>query len=170
MALSFDVSKVKNHEVVTTATAADGRTIWHPATDGLIWLSLTTGIPSITEKNADEVIERIRIIEEVFGAMRVGENLKGLYFTAEEIRAHIGLVTNASRKTRVEFSKGIMRRVEEKARDGARFRAIDIARRHITEGNRTKAEAHLVSEGFHSPMAAMKVVDDLIAEMGKVTP
>lgn len=75
-----------------------------PKSDAMIWHTLNTGIGTITPLNAAEVYARIALVEELYGpSLRMpdekdGGKLKPYYLTIDDVRAHIGLVTNASFK------------------------------------------------------------------------
>lgn len=101
MPLTWDVSKIADHDEVTTLQTEQGA-IWHPKTEALVWLSMSTGIATITEQNSDEVYARINLIERVRGAM-LGTNGESLFIEPEDVRKHIGLRTNASRLTKSQF-------------------------------------------------------------------
>src|SRR5262245_8466836 len=62
MPLTWDVTDVKDHDEVTTLVVVeDGveKRLWHPVTETLVWMSMSTGIGRITEANAAEVYARI---------------------------------------------------------------------------------------------------------------
>ena len=90
-----------------------------PATDCLIWSTMSTGIPKITEQNVDEFYRRVWMIEEIIGPMR-GHGKKTKRFTRDEVAAHIGLYSNASPMTKVQFGKHVARLLDERFRDATR--------------------------------------------------
>lgn len=130
MALNWDVSKIANHERVTTSPIrCEGRLQWHPATESLVWLSLHCGFSSITEKNAAEVADRVRIWQHYFGAQY--SNQRGeLKLSLEDIHDHIGLSTNASTLTTREFWDKVRRIMEREARLGST--RIDMQVRRVS--------------------------------------
>lgn len=69
-------------------------------------LALCLGIPSITEKNKEEVLFRIQLHENMLGARRyrmcVGGKVPQL-LTKKDIDAWIGLTTNGDKHPRAEF-------------------------------------------------------------------
>ena len=82
-----------------------------PVTDTLIWLTITIGINHISEKNVEEFIARVAETEALLGASmskwEEGGPMIPRPVTAEEIRAHIGLRTNASPKTKTAWRRDI---------------------------------------------------------------
>jgi hypothetical protein len=80
---------------------------WHPVTDSLIWLSMLCGFNEITEKNADMIAKRIAAYQNAFGPYLKGnKEILGdepLFINILDVRAHIGLRTNASSKTDAKF-------------------------------------------------------------------
>ena len=107
MPLTWDVTEVENHQQITTLVAERddpaygvkaGQEQWHPVTMALVWHSLSTGIGSITEKNADEVYARIELCERLHGpTLRDKDGERPI--TPEDVRAHIGLHTNVGQTT-----------------------------------------------------------------------
>lgn len=70
-------------------------------TKGLIFATIGLGIDRITEKNWREFAIRLRIWEQVVGCFCYHD---GHYFLPPQVvRQHIGLSTNASKKTRAQF-------------------------------------------------------------------
>lgn len=123
MALSWSVEKIKDSDEVTTLVVTEddpngrykaGDQLWHPVTEALVWLTISTGIREITAKNAAEVYARIHLLERLNGAQLIravdpetGERPEGqaAFITPEEVEKHIGLSTNASLKNRAQFFK-----------------------------------------------------------------
>lgn len=123
MPLSWNVENVKDNDEVTTwvpdhddpsGRYKAGDRMWHPVTEALVWLSISTGINEITEENAAEVFARINLSERLNGPQLIraidpetGERPKdaAAFITPEEVERHIGLWTNASPKTRTQFLK-----------------------------------------------------------------
>lgn len=107
MSLDFNVSKVKNHKVVTSKneiinTEGKTRLKWHPVTDALTWATMTIGINEITEKNWKDFYRRLNLYESLNGTFLT--SFKGQRFiTPLEVYTNIGLSTNASKKTEKQF-------------------------------------------------------------------
>ncbi|MEE8615533.1 MAG: hypothetical protein V3T11_10025 [Roseateles sp.] len=85
MALQWDVSKIKNHEKVTTVIK-DGEEHWHPVTDKLVWGCMSAGMGEITEDNWKTFLARLTVVESLWGCKTLT--------TAAEVYAHIGLEVN----------------------------------------------------------------------------
>lgn len=122
MPLTWSVENVADYENVCTITVTEdnpahglkaGDSIWNPVTTALVWLTLSTGINEITVDNADEFFARVNMLERVNGQQLIraqredGTRPDGAeaFITPEEVRAHIGLYSNASPKTRQQFLK-----------------------------------------------------------------
>lgn len=104
MALNWNVGKVKDFK--TVCYNADGKV--NAVTETLIWASMIIGVSDITEKNAEEFFFRISMREKLHGALRrdwSGENPVDVFVTWDEVKAHIGLGTNATNMTRAKFIK-----------------------------------------------------------------
>jgi len=104
MALNWNVGKVKDFK--TVCYNADGKV--NAVTETLIWASMIIGVSDITEKNAEEFFFRISMREKLHGALRrdwSGENPVDVFVTWDEVKAHIGLGTNATNMTRAKFVK-----------------------------------------------------------------
>lgn len=115
MALTWDVSSIKDHESVTTSPFKDeeGNDKWHPVTMALISIAVTCGIDSITEKNLGDVWLRVQAYQRVYGPL-VSMNLPygDVYLTRDDVEAHVGLRTNACRVTNSAFDKWLLYRVK----------------------------------------------------------
>lgn len=93
-----------------------------PTTFSLIFATMSVGLPEITTKNVDEFMRRLSVIESM-GALRRDGDGNDVPFTFEEVRAHIGLSTNASSKTTRQFNaqmaRELLRRAEKLAQASA---------------------------------------------------
>ena len=103
MALHWNVTKCENH----TALTEEGE--W-PITNALIWGSMSTGIPEITEENIPEIYARFRVWENIVGPMLWGKDeetgeLEERKIEVEDLVKRIGMYTNAARMTRSEWRK-----------------------------------------------------------------
>jgi hypothetical protein len=120
MSLDWNVSKVKDYENLCWITLEEdlpsrflkaGDSLVNPVTETLVFLTISAGIPEITEQNAAEFYARVRIIEATYGAFlsKHDENggLADKPLTAEDIYNHIGLRTNATTLTKTAFTKNI---------------------------------------------------------------
>lgn len=98
MALTFDVSNIKDHETVTTHPEdlgkKEGRR-WHPITDMLIGASMGVELGTIEEKNVDEWVWRLAFLQSLRGPhAHLGD--KPLYLRQGDVEKHIGLRTNVT--------------------------------------------------------------------------
>jgi hypothetical protein len=69
---------------------------------------MTTGIPEITKENWPEVYARLHLTEISNGAFRTmvqDEKQVDVLLTPKDVKRWVGLSTNASPKTRVQFIK-----------------------------------------------------------------
>jgi hypothetical protein len=104
MSLSWNVEKIDNYETVCWIKKEDGEgSRLNPVTEALIFNSMAIDIGLITNDNAAEVFARTRILESVNGEMLIKSG-KGTMITIEDIRAHVGLSTNVSFKSRKEWA------------------------------------------------------------------
>lgn len=76
--------------------------------NALIWATMAIGIHAITEKNWKDFYARLAAEEKLFGARRRTGDGEPLFFTADEVKAHIGLHTNASRMTDAQWRKRLL--------------------------------------------------------------
>ena len=93
-------------------------------TRSIVMASMSIGIPFIETENAQEFALRIRIFEQVCGAMlwdSTGGAPKDRYITLEDIKRRIGLRTNSSKKTKAQFMRDICGKIEERARLSLEF-------------------------------------------------
>lgn len=109
MALTYSFEKIENYKEtvwipVPTEDNSEAVTM-NPVTEALIFGTMSIGIGAFTDKNIDEVVARFRVIEKVHGPMLTGKGGKPHFITDEEFIAHIGLTTNVSNETRVQWSR-----------------------------------------------------------------
>jgi len=112
MALNWALTKVKDKDWVCFN---DGE--MKPKTETLIFITMTVGMGNITEKNYKEFYLRLYMYEKLFGTFyttTLGPNP----YTEEDIKAHIGLSTNANKMTRQQFVKGALMRLEQEIENG----------------------------------------------------
>ena len=81
---------------------------WHPVAEALAFVTMTIGIGSITEKNADKFFERLSLYQAVTGPLiRYGDGTK-TYITLEDVKDYIGMTTNASNYGDAQWKKRII--------------------------------------------------------------
>lgn len=135
MALTWSVASVKNYETLTTSPATRGKPQkeqqWHPVTNQLIWYSMSCGFNEITEKNWEKVAERISIMEHIAGPALAAQD-GDIFITDVDVKAHIGLTTNATRMTEERFMQHMMNIARENAK---RIRSGFSNRQYSVDGN-----------------------------------
>ncbi len=144
MSLSYQLTKIADYEAVCFYTAEHdqpgfykaGDRLMTAATEAVIFGCMATGVGAIrNEADALEYFGRMTLHEAVNGAMRREQTAPGVWsprkMTLAEVRAHIGLTTNAGTETRTAWQK---RFVENSIRS-----ALYDARRK--EQDEAKAEA-----------------------------
>ena len=107
MSLNYELGKIKDFkDVCYEAEKKDGTADMKPTCHTLIFLMMAIGINEITEANAQQVFNRISLLERNSkgGAFRKRDRLD-VYFTLDEVETYIGLYTNAGRSTLAEFLK-----------------------------------------------------------------
>ncbi len=115
MALHWNIGDVKDHETLCLEDHedGDGSKKLTDATYSLVWATIPVGLGAITEKNWREFWVRLRFVEHLGNAYRFrfvddgegGKRRQDIYFTPEEVHAHIGLRTNASPMSKTAFLK-----------------------------------------------------------------
>lgn len=92
MALHWDVSRI---DLKVRTIEVDGEQEMSRVTESLIWATMAVGMNSITEENAEDFYARLHLYELLRGPFlhKSGEPAP---MTPEQVRAHIGLHTNAS--------------------------------------------------------------------------
>lgn len=117
MSLNWNVSKIENWEDVCKVKKKDGTEKWNPVTETIVFATMFTGIPEITAKNHEEFFKRIHMFEKVNGALlqefpEGGGQPTPVFLTHRDVKDHIGLYTNASKKTRPSFLAGVFRNMD----------------------------------------------------------
>jgi len=107
--MEWRTSKIKDYETKFPCWVdEDGKKCLNTATYCLTYASLSAGFNIITEANYKEIYTRIHMQEKLFGAYRQkieeGEGVQ-VFYTLQEIKDHVGFETNASPKTRAQFTK-----------------------------------------------------------------
>ena len=84
----------------------------------LIWTTMSVGMSSITEKNWKDFYTRMKLLGSDRSLLRRDEN--GGYtvpISAQEVKDHIGLMTNATTLTKLQFLKRAYRVVNGRVED-----------------------------------------------------
>ena len=107
MPLNFDYGKVKVKTWEADGTFdKDGEPLGSltQILDSLIWITMMIGIDAITEKNWTDFYTRMKLIGADRNLLRIDENgSPTIPISAEDVRDHIGLMTNASTMTKAKF-------------------------------------------------------------------
>lgn len=124
MALNWDISRVKNYEVLSihpkdrerAAANPDGTYRWNPVTQALIWITLPIDIGQITEKNWREFYKRVYAYERLRGPFN-REEIDGVvvdkYITAQDVYDHIGLSTNVGYKKSSSWASRLFNMIDD---------------------------------------------------------
>lgn len=109
MPLDFDYSAVP--DAITRITTDNGERT-NPVTNALAMATQIVGIRTITEANAAEFYARLHFSEMHNGALLIsGEGPQ--YISAQDVRDHIGLTSNANTVTDAAFRRTRMAHVME---------------------------------------------------------
>lgn len=113
MALNWNIDQIKDFK---TVCYRDGQ--MRSLTDQLIWATMLVDLNEITDKNIDDWLARMHICSRVYGTAGAEDVYE--HITREQLESHIGLRTNASKKTFKQFMKKVTLRLE---RAGAEYAA-----------------------------------------------
>ena len=95
MSLDYDLSKVPDE----VKRHPENPELLNPVTEALIWSTMATTIWELTEENYQRAYVRIATWERTFGsyvkAYAKDGRIVDRYITMEDVKAHIGLRTNA---------------------------------------------------------------------------
>jgi hypothetical protein len=115
MSLNWDLSKIKDQETLCWVGVADDAPM-NPITEALIFASIAIGTPMITAENVAEAYTRLSMWQDVVGALVVDVGGADRFVTPDDVRAHIGLKTNASAYTTAKFNGYIIKALREQAK------------------------------------------------------
>jgi hypothetical protein len=101
MPLTWDMTSVNNWSELKEGAE------WSK-TEALIFSTMTIGMNTITDTNANEFYARIKILEGVIGSF-VYVDGDDYFFTPADIQRRIGLHTNGSSDTRTKFLGRMLR-------------------------------------------------------------
>lgn len=120
MSLDFKLGGIKNYEEVCWTDAETGGKQLTDLTHTLIWNTMTVGLGEVTEKNLDEWMYRLCIMDRVYP--------REMKITRQDLVNHIGLRTNASTFTRAAFKKKAMNML-----DGEATRHVERSKKEIAD-------------------------------------
>jgi hypothetical protein len=117
MALHFNYEKITDKTLIDHPSDPDR---YNPVFDSLIWLTMSCGFNKITEDNVEKVYQRVKAYQLVFGPClrkpREGSVISTVYITHADVKAYIGLTTNASTLTDSAFAKRVMEWVKDSSK------------------------------------------------------
>ena len=130
MSLDWNVAKVADYETLCWVEHPDGSRTVNPVTEALVFYTLNVGMGAITAKNAEEFYFRVHQAETMFGAVLnewgpEDEQPRQVFISLDDVKAHIGLATNASNLTKSAFDKRLRERL--RSEEAARLRAAERA-------------------------------------------
>lgn len=111
MSLDWNIKEVADYDNVCFVGDGDERRL-SAITESLIWRTMVVGLNEISEANFREFAYRLNFYERLFGETIMEEGKKR-FITLAEMRAHIGLRTNANRLTRAQWMKNIKNSIEQ---------------------------------------------------------
>lgn len=114
MALNYDLTKIADQDALWIGDDDDAP--MNPVTNALIHATMAIGMPTITAENVTEVWARISVWQDILGAMLVGPGGIDQFVTPDDVRAHIGLKTNASALTNAKFDNNAIKELRAQAK------------------------------------------------------
>ena len=107
MALNYELGKILNFKQVCFRNSK-----MNPVTHALIFATMAVGLNEITKQKWKKFYSRLHVWEKVNGTYLTKNGLP-IYITAEEVKEHIGLSTNASQTTALGFLKNFSRKLSD---------------------------------------------------------
>ena len=126
MPFIWNCEEVVNSKQITTyrdekgepILGRDGNPQWSPITMALANVTQSIGITRITKKNYKEFYRRMMTIDAVYGGsvnLFAEEYVETITPSLNDVKAHIGMWTNAPNKTLTKFREMVKERILEKA-------------------------------------------------------
>lgn len=115
MPLNWNIEKVKDAKNLCFEETEDGKKRMAIVTETLIFATQWVGIDKITERNYEEFYYRLFLADASWGGSIKTKDLSNITPSLNDVKAHIGLWTNACSFPRTEFLKRLRKRVLEKA-------------------------------------------------------
>lgn len=112
--------KVKDSETVCFRTLAEddpntgqkaGDRVMSGITRCLGFAMVGLGLPEISEKNIEEVIDRFAIYQMALGPLLLGPGGEEIWVNQEHLRSHIGLTINGTTTTRAAWLKKLVKTI-----------------------------------------------------------
>lgn len=101
MSLNWDLTAMAEGSRQKYPDRSDGEV--HLVTAGLIYATMGVGMRGITARNAGEFWARLKVFQGVVGPLVANGDGTPRMITEDDVRAHVGLTTNATPWTREEF-------------------------------------------------------------------
>lgn len=120
MSLDFDLGGIKNYKELCWTDAETGGKRLAGLTHTLVWDTMVIGLNEVTEKNIDEWMYRLHIMDRAYP--------RGFEITRQDLVNHIGLRTNTSTLTRAAFKKKAMGML-----DGEATRHVERSKKETVE-------------------------------------
>ena len=123
MALHWDYRKIKESTVTWEPDGTwdgDGEPLGQmtEVLHTLIWTTMSVGMDKITEKNWKDFYTRMKLIGSDRSLLRKDKDGNfTVPISAQEVKDHIGLMTNATTLTKLQFLKRAYRVVNERVED-----------------------------------------------------
>ena len=156
MSLNWDASKIKDYnenypsvfrtdppteiwnqdrtEIVRTIEHEE-RECWNPVTEALVMSFMGIGMTRITNDNVDEVYTRLMMYSRIYGGgvLIDGMTKQPRDFKYEEVVGHIGLTTNVTEMTKVQFKNRLSKRLREIVERNAKKAKSDLTAKRLLE-------------------------------------
>lgn len=121
MSLNWHVGNIKDHKTLCFVGEGDKARL-HGVTYSLIHATMAVDLGVITEKNLEEWLWRLEFLRVIGKGDWLLEEAGARSFTAEEVRAHVGLRTNVIDTKRPAFLKRWVKVLEMNVDDTLTFR------------------------------------------------
>lgn len=134
MALHWDLSGIKDNDTVCYTREGDECQV-KGTTECIIWMSMFIDMGNWTAKAMPEVWRRVKVYEEVLGAVRVRYTDHGSLpcpLTMDEVLAHQGLSTNVINTTARQFNAKLEQSAVRKCKERTR-RALTQAKESLAQ-------------------------------------
>lgn len=118
MSLDFNLAKIENHATLCYQGEGDN-TRMNPVTEVIIFGSMFVGLPVITADNAETFQTRLQRFWGEDGPLVWvdDDGLHKRHVTLDEVRAHVGLKTNATQFTNKQFERNMRLKLKREAAD-----------------------------------------------------
>ena len=105
MPLNYDLNRIRGYKRLYKKSDTGGVEL-KPIPKTIILSTMSVGMREITEDNYKKFFNRLRVIETIYGSFFVVKTKRGFkqkYITEDDVKAMIGLQTNASEISRSKF-------------------------------------------------------------------